>query len=182
MDFSHYLDAPVALATALVNTKQLDGDTITSTDDLKAFLDDYSDMWKGVARPPVVRNLARVRGLRDSLREVIASPDDATAAERVNAILSEHGAEPRVSVHSGTPHLHFEPVGSSMLQWLGATTAMGLASVIVDHGVDRFGVCNSTTCNDVYVDTSRNRSRLHCSSTCSTREAVAAYRKRQAGS
>jgi predicted RNA-binding Zn ribbon-like protein len=67
-----------------------------------------------------------------------------------------------------------------MVCWLGAITGMGLASVIVEHGVDRFGVCGSAGCDDVYVDTSRNRSRRHCSNTCSTREAVAAYRKRQA--
>jgi predicted RNA-binding Zn ribbon-like protein len=77
--------------------------------------------------------------------------------------------------------MHFEPVGSRMLDWLGAVTAMGLASVIVDHGVDRFGVCSARDCEDVFIDTSRNRSRKNCSSTCSTREAVAAYRKRQAG-
>jgi len=44
MDFSHYLDAPVALAIGLVNTKQLDNDTINSTNDLKAFLGNYSEM------------------------------------------------------------------------------------------------------------------------------------------
>jgi predicted RNA-binding Zn ribbon-like protein len=66
-----------------------------------------------------------------------------------------------------------------MVSWLGAITAMGLASVIVENGVERFGVCDSSGCNDVYIDTSRNRSRRHCSNTCSTREAVAAYRKRQ---
>jgi predicted RNA-binding Zn ribbon-like protein len=40
-------------------------------------------------------------------------------------------------------------------------------------------VCHASNCRDVFVDTTRNRSRLHCCGTCSTREAVAAYRKRQ---
>jgi predicted RNA-binding Zn ribbon-like protein len=57
---------------------------------------------------------------------------------------------------------------------------MGLATVLIEHGVERFGVCNAGDCDDVFVDSSRNRSRLHCSSTCSTREAVASYRRRQA--
>ena len=86
---------------------------------------------------------------------------------------------PRVSTHNGEPHLHFEPIDTSMSSWLGAITAMGLASVLVECGLDRFGVCDAENCDDVYVDSSRNRSRRHCSNTCSTREAVAAYRKRQ---
>jgi predicted RNA-binding Zn ribbon-like protein len=56
---------------------------------------------------------------------------------------------------------------------------MGLATAVVDQGIERFGVCAAEDCRDVFLDTSRNRSRRHCSSTCSTRGNVAAYRKRQ---
>ena len=110
---------------------------------------------------------------------LITADDEAAASDCVNKLLDNYGAVPRVSLHSGNPHLHFEPNGASMSSWLGTTTAMALASVIVEHGVDRFGVCGAGDCEDVYVDTSRNRSRRHCSNTCSTREAVAAYRARQ---
>lgn len=181
MDFSHYSAEPVDLAIALVNSSEDPGGALSTVEDLNAFLDKYEGLWDGVARPPAAHDLPGARKLKAALREVIASPDDETAAERINEILSDHGAEPRVSYHSGIPHLHFEPVGSRMIDWLGAITAMALASVIVEHGVDRFGVCAAKTCDDVYIDTSRNRSRKNCSSTCSTREAVAAYRKRQAG-
>ena len=179
MDFSHYTDEPVELTVALVNTQQLSGDDIAKPAQLKEFLEGYRGLWQGAA--PVVKasELEAIHGLRDSLREVILSPDDATASKKINTILNEYGAVPRVSVHSGHPHLHFEPLNGSMTAWLGATTAMGLASVIVEHGVDRFGLCHAGDCEDVYVDTSRNRSRRHCSNTCSTREAVAAYRARQ---
>ncbi len=181
MDFSHYSGTPVELAIALVNTKKGGTDALGDLPALREFLEGHRDLWSGVARPATTRDLNGVWRLREALREVVISPDDAAAAERVNEILTSHGAEPRLSLHSGTPHLHFEPIGSSMVDFLGAVTAMALASVIVDHGVDRFGICSSSTCQDVYVDTSRNRSRLHCSSTCSTREAVAAFRKRQTG-
>lgn len=181
MDFSHYSDAPVDLAIALVNSSDEAGGALSDLAHLNDFLDSYENLWDGVARPPAARDLPGVRRLRDTLREVISSPDDASASARLNEILSEHGAEPRVSLHSGVPHLHFEPVGARMLDWLGAVTAMGLASVIVDHGVERFGACSARDCDDAFIDTSRNRSRKNCSSTCSTREAVAAYRKRKAG-
>jgi predicted RNA-binding Zn ribbon-like protein len=180
MNFSHYSDRPVELAADLVNTRQPDHDALADSDQLEAFLDGYRDLWKDVAKPAQPSELPKIRELRDSLRAVFEAPDHATAAAGINVILNDHGAVPRVSVHSGEPHLHFEPLQGSLTAWLGATTAMGLATVLIDHGVERFGVCNAGDCDDVFVDSSRNRSRLHCSTTCSTREAVASYRRRQA--
>ncbi|HXV71115.1 MAG TPA: CGNR zinc finger domain-containing protein [Acidimicrobiia bacterium] len=179
MDFSHYTTKPVELAVSLTNTKGIIKDELENFDQLSEFLDGYRDLWEGVAKPPRESDLTPIQELRSSLREVIESEDENTAAKKVNVLLENYGAIPRISIHSGSPHLHFEPTETSIVCWLGAITAMGLASVIVEHGVDRFGVCDSTTCIDVYVDSSRNRSRRHCSNTCSTREAVAAYRKRK---
>lgn len=164
---------------ALANTMGINEDALSDSDQLVEFLQAYKPLWDGVAKPPRKNELDAVRELRGALREVIESGDEELAAKRVNVVLERYGATPRLSNHSGTPHLHFEPVETSIVCWLGAITGMGLASVIVEHGVDRFGVCDSGTCMDVYIDTSRNRSRRHCSNTCSTREAVAAYRKRQ---
>lgn len=180
MNFSHYSDRPVELAADLVNTLQRDRDDIGDPDRLAAFLHGYRDMWEDVAKPPKPSELPKIQKLRASLRAVFEAPDHEAAAERLNVILNDHGAVPRVSVHSGEPHLHFEPVQGSLTAWVGATTAMGLATVLIEHGVERFGVCNASDCEDVFVDSSRNRSRLHCSTTCSTREAVASYRRRQA--
>jgi predicted RNA-binding Zn ribbon-like protein len=70
-------------------------------------------------------------------------------------------------------------VGDSPSRYLGAITAMGLSVALIEGGFDRFGICQSSTCADVFVDTSRNRSRLHCSDTCTTRENVAAHRARR---
>jgi predicted RNA-binding Zn ribbon-like protein len=179
MDFSHYTTKPVELAVGLVNTRGVGTDSLSSIADLEGFLDGYRDMWGGVAKPPRKTDLEAVQELRESIREIIESRDESLASERVNSLLDAYGATPRLSTHSGHPHLHFEPVESNIVCWLGAVTGMGLASVIVEHGVDRFGVCGSRACSDVFVDTSRNRSRRHCSNTCSTREAVAAYRKRK---
>jgi len=177
MYFNHYTNNPVKIAVALVNTSGEDLDEVTELED---FLAEYKPLWEGVAKPLESSELNTVHRLRRSLREVITAIDNDTAANRLNQLLSDHGAVPRVSLHTDQPHLHFEPINSSMSSWLGTTTAMGLAAVLVEHGVDRFGECESNTCHDVYVDTSRNRSRRHCSNTCSTREAVAAHRKRKA--
>lgn len=180
MNFSHYSDRPVALAVDLVNTFQIDDDQISTNAQLEEFLAGYEDMWSEVASPPKPADLTTVRKLRSDLRKVLETNDEAEASDLINRILAEHGATPRVSTHNGEPHLHFEPVGTTISSWLGAITAMGLATVIIENGVERFGVCGANNCEDVYIDTSRNRSRRHCSTTCSTREAVAAYRARQA--
>jgi predicted RNA-binding Zn ribbon-like protein len=55
---------------------------------------------------------------------------------------------------------------------------MGLSVALIEGGFDRFGRCNASTCDDVFVDGSRNHSRLHCSDKCTTRENVAAHRAR----
>lgn len=179
MDFSHYTTKPVEMAVALVNTKGITEDELAEPADLVGFLEQYRPLWDGVAKPPKKGDRQSVLELRGALREIFEADDEEIAVKRVNTLLESYGATPRLSTHSGTAHLHFEPIETSIAFWLGAITAMGLASVIVEHGVNRFGVCDSGTCQDVYIDTSRNRSRRHCSNTCSTREAVAAYRKRQ---
>lgn len=181
MDFSHYTTKPVELAVSLTNTRGMTEDGLEDFDAFVGFLEDYRPLWEGVAKPAKKADLEPVKELRLALREVFEAGDEELAAKRVNILLERYGATPRLSTHSGHPHLHFEPMESAMVSWLGAITAMGLASVIVEHGIERFGVCDSGTCMDVFVDTSRNRSRRHCSNTCSTREAVAAYRKRQTG-
>lgn len=182
MYFNHYTNKPVHLAVDLVNTIQSDGDTIATASELCEFLEQYRELWEGVARPPKTSELESIHELRSSLREVMEASDDEHATGLINQILTGYGAIPRISLHSGEPHLHFEPIDSTMTSWLGATTGMGLAAVVVETGVNRFGVCEAKDCYDVYVDSSRNRSRRHCSNTCSNREAVAAHRRRRSES
>jgi len=180
MHFSHYSDEPVELAVDLVNTDEMNGDEIGTLAELEDFLARYESLQSADVKAPTEADLRELHVLRDRLREVFNAPDEATAVAHLNAILEKNDATPRLSVHSGSPHLHFEPVGPSVASWVGAITAMGLAGIVVDHGVSRFGSCRANNCRDVFVDTTRNRSRIHCCGACSTRAAVAAYRKRQA--
>lgn len=99
--------------------------------------------------------------------------DVAEAALAVNRILEESRAQPYVSVHGGRPHLHVEPLRAGLGRWLGAVVGMGLAFVLIEDGISRFGVCSAADCRDVFLDTSRNRSRKRCSDTCTNREGVA---------
>lgn len=184
MNFSHYNDLPVRMAVDFINTHDVVSgrDTLVSADDLSAFLAAYDRDWRAegwFSGEPTHADLAAVTEARQKLRQVFETDDEEAAVEVINEVLEECGARPRVSVHGTAPHLHFEPTGGTVAGWLGATLAMALAVVIVEYGFDRLGRCEAPDCDDVYVDTSRNRSRSKCSTSCTTRTNVAAYRERQ---
>lgn len=176
MDFSHYTDQPVRLAVELVNTlnPSTGADQLTDPDDLRRLLAAY-----GRDEPVELAHLEEARALRHRLRGVFEADDHEEAAAILNEVLREAGAVPSVSFHGGAAHLHFEPPRPEPVRWLAATAAMGLAVVLVEYGRERLGFCDASDCRDVYVDTSRNRSRRYCSDTCTTRENVAAYRRRR---
>jgi predicted RNA-binding Zn ribbon-like protein len=182
MDFAHYTDYPVQLAMDLVNTRDPvdESDRIADVAGLEAFLEEIAEHLWHPDWAVTGDDVADVRRLRLQLRAVFNAESDADAAVLLNEVLATAGASPRVSVHGGRPHLHFEPEESGVAGWLGAVAAMGLSVVLCDHRSKRLGVCNSSTCQDVYIDTSRNCSRRYCSDTCSSRENVAAYRRRHA--
>ena len=183
MDFSHYSDAPVQVAVDLANTLNVitQEDELATPADVERFLEIHGEgEWCRPGWKAAVSDLHEVRALRARLREVFEASDDAGAARAINTILADVVAVPFLSVHAGAdPHLHFEPQDGAPERWLGAVAAMGLSVALIEGGFDRFGTCKSMTCDDVFVDTSRNRSRRHCSDTCTTRENVAAYRARQ---
>ena len=182
MDFSHYSDQPIQTAVDLVNTyEQFDAvEHLVSPTDLSVFLATHASDFDPPEGDLTEKDLHEVRAVRSRLREVFAATDDQTASTAINDLLSDVGATPRVSLHGEGPHLHFEPDHATPARWLGAVTAMGLGVAMIEGGLERLGVCDSSTCGDVFIDTSRNRSRRFCSDTCTTRENVAAYRARKA--
>ncbi|MEX1092437.1 MAG: CGNR zinc finger domain-containing protein [Acidimicrobiia bacterium] len=180
MDFSHYSDEPVQLAVDLVNSLDpISGkEKLETPEDISALVGDRTAGWEGAELSPTERDLKEIRSVRKQLRAVFDAADETEAAGILNGLLGEVGAMPRISVHAIGPHLHFEATGESVARWLGAVTAMGLTTALIEGGFERFGTCDSKTCADAYVDTSRNRSRRNCSEKCTTRENVAAYRSR----
>ena len=171
------------MAVDLVNTRNPINrtDELTTTDELESFLAGYDRDWQTEdwhPGKPTETDLKAVRRLRERLRAVFLAQDEHEAADLLNTILADVAAVPRISVHSASPHMHFEPRAGGTAKWLAAATAMGLSVVLCDVGLERFGSCAAHDCVDVYVDTSKNRSRSHCSTTCATRENVAAHRKR----
>ncbi len=50
-----------------------------------------------------------------------------------------------------------------------AGAAMGLAVYVSAEGLDRLAICASAPCQNVFIDTSSNRSRRFCSDRCAAR-------------
>lgn len=118
-------------------------------------------------------------GIAAMVRAVAAAQDEETVIERLNALLTKSAPHPRVTNHDGRLHVHYSRDRSAAVEQLTTTVAVGITLLVTAHGWERLGICSASECQDVYVDTSRNRTRRFCSGTCSSRSSVAAYRARQ---
>jgi predicted RNA-binding Zn ribbon-like protein len=171
-------DTALALqaAVALVNSAE-DPDTLTTVEDLDAFFaeHDYTGRHDRDAA-----ELEAVRACRAELRALLtAGRDEAVAL--LNAILERHSALPQLVRHAPYDwHIHAVGPDRPLVERIMVETAMAMIDVIRSDELSRLGVCADEQCEGVVLDLSRNRSRRFCSTTCGNRNAVAAYRARQA--
>jgi predicted RNA-binding Zn ribbon-like protein len=177
MAFANDTEMSLLAAVALVNSAAAP-DTMTSTEQLDAFFVeyDYTGSHAGDAA-----ELEAVRALRPGLRTLLTSDRD-EAVELVNRMLAEAGAVPQLVRHGDTDwHLHAVEAERPLATRIAVETAMAMIDVIRADELSRLDICADDDCAGVVLDLSRNRSRRFCSTTCSNRAAVAAYRARQAG-
>lgn len=178
MVFAHDTRMALGAAVALINSAQ-DPQSFTEAPDLDSFFDEwgYSGRHDGDDA-----ELAQLRALRPRLRELLLG-DGEVAAPLLNAMLAEANALPQLVRHEGYDwHIHAVPQDAPFADRVKVETAMAMIDVIRAGELSRLGVCADDSCDGIVLDLSRNRSRLFCSTTCSNRNAVAAYRARQAES
>ena len=172
MMFAHDTEVALAGTAALVNTELADGDA------LDRFVQEWG--WTG-SRTHDARELREVQALRPELRELWLEPDDEQVVERVNHLLRDARALPQLVRHDEWDwHLHATDASAPLAVRMAVETAMAFVDLIRTGELARREVCGADTCDDVYIDLSRNRSRRYCSVTCGNRKAVAAYRARRA--
>jgi predicted RNA-binding Zn ribbon-like protein len=173
--FAHDTEAALLAAAALVNTVQADGDALADLAGLDAFLARWG--WTG-SRARDRAELDAVRALRPRLRRLWVAGED-EVVEQVNAMLSEAGALPQLVAHDGEGyHLHATPPGAPLAVRMSVEAAMAFVDVVRQQELHRVRSCDADDCDDVLVDLSRNRSRRYCSTACSNRVNVAAFRAR----
>jgi predicted RNA-binding Zn ribbon-like protein len=164
-------------AAATLANSALEPDTLTEVDDLDALFREY----QYTGRHEGTRaELEAVREIRPRLFALLTSDQD-TAVEMVNAMLAEAHAVPRLVRHDGWDwHLHAVGDDTALASRILVETAMAMIDVIREDEMSRLGLCADPDCGGVVVDLSRNRSKRFCSVACGNRNAVAAYRARQA--
>jgi hypothetical protein len=165
----------------LINSgRSSDGDLLPDLEAVQAFADRYA--FYGVPGTP--EDVARLHGYRARLDEIAVDCEQHAldaAIEKLNSLLAQTGASPQIAAHDGRgPHLHVSRPESPLADRMAAHFAMGLAWLVVAGEAARVRSCGSPSCDSVFVDLSRNRSRRYCDSrTCGNRLHVAAYRARK---
>lgn len=129
------------------------------------------------------RDCQQLRRFQRELRPVFeasAADDRRGVIDGLNELMVRHPITPRISDHDpGDLHLHVATKAASVADLLIGEALLGLSTLVCDLGPHRLGVCTSSPCTNVFVDTSPNQSRRYCSDRCSSRANVAAYRARQ---
>jgi predicted RNA-binding Zn ribbon-like protein len=149
---------------------------MTTVDELAAYLDEHE--FTGT-RAGDAAELASVRALRPRLRELLTADRD-TAAGLVNDLLGEEHALPQLVRHGEHDwHVHAVAPDAPLATRIAVEAAMAMIDVIRADEMSRLDVCDDPDCDGLVLDLSRNRSRRFCSTACTNRAAVAAYRARQ---
>jgi predicted RNA-binding Zn ribbon-like protein len=176
MLFTHDTSVSLQAAVELANSA-LDPDTLETVEQLDAFYERYEYTGR---HDRSAAELDEVRALRSRLRDLLTADKD-TAVEMVNRMLAEARALPQLVRHDAWDwHLHAVSPEASLTSRISVETAMAMIDVIRADELSRLGVCADDDCQGLVLDLSRNRSRRYCSTACGNRNAVAAYRARQA--
>jgi predicted RNA-binding Zn ribbon-like protein len=176
---THY-PGNLTLAVDLANSFDVSAgeELLDSVEDLVEFASGHGIDPQG-ATP---RDLERLREVRTSLRDALLSGDETAAVAALNDLMA--AARPMPQLVAGPDQnwaFHYADPGAPLAHRILAEAAAAALGEIRDHGMRRFSTCDSSTCEDVFVDQSRNRSRRSCSpDVCGNREAQRAYRARQA--
>ncbi|KRA37483.1 MULTISPECIES: CGNR zinc finger domain-containing protein [unclassified Nocardioides] len=176
MVFAHDTNMSLQAAVALVNSA-VEPVTLTTIEELDDFYGEhaYSGRHDGDQA-----ELDAVHAIRPQLRALMTADRDGAVA-LLNAMLLEAGALPQLKRHDGIDwHLHAIGNDRPFAERIVVETAMAMIDVVRADEMSRFSLCADEGCDGVVLDLSRNRSKRFCSVTCGNRNAVAAYRARQA--
>lgn len=115
------------------------------------------------------------------LTVVLRTADVDAAAERLNELLAECAARPRLTRHGGHPwHLHVDRADDTGWgEWFVTSSALALAQLLSERGRLAWGECAAPGCAALFLDTGPGSPRRFCSTACATRTRVAAHRARR---
>ena len=174
-----------ALATDLVNSGPpvRAADALDDAGRLAALLAAHSELPGLDDAAPEPHDLPAVRALRDRLRAVVGTSNEARAVAALDDLLAEAAARP-VLVPGGrgwTWGLRPAPE-ATVAERIAVVTAASLLEVVRMLGAGRFRPCAASFCHGRFVDTSRAGTRRYCMpEVCGNRVHVANHRARRRG-
>jgi predicted RNA-binding Zn ribbon-like protein len=180
MLFGHDTEVSLGETAALVNTVELDGDTLVTLADLDEFLAQHPYS-RVIRRTP--EELESVRALRPRLRKFWTVKDRDEVVAMINEILDEADARPYLSRHDQWDwHLHVTRPDAPLADRIATQAAMAFVDLIRADALGRLRICAAEDCEDVVIDLSKNSSKRYCDTgNCGNRTNVAAYRARRRG-
>lgn len=127
--------------------------------------------------------LEEARLLRDDLRAIWTSPTIQQMTTLLNPLLAHAQVVLQLLPTADNQfQMIFNPPNEmTPIQQLAFQSALGILEIVQTQGVDRMRACAANPCQDVFVDTSRNKSRRFCSERCANRYNIAVFRDRQKG-
>lgn len=125
--------------------------------------------------------LDAVRALRGILRAAWTGDDLATILAILNPLLANARITPYLQVDEDEAcYMEYVTDGNvPLIEHLAFQAALGISVALQAYGIERLLACAAEPCRDVYIDTSRNRSRRFCSNRCANRYNVQAFRSRR---
>jgi predicted RNA-binding Zn ribbon-like protein len=151
------------LAVRLVNSGvcDADADPLRSCETFRTFVADRLFL----AVPVTPHDLDRLRLLRGELTAVFTLAVDGAehdAIGRLNALMTVHPVHPVLVEHDGEPwHIHLSDAGS-MTDRYAAAASISMALLLSSLGTERLGICAIASCDRVFIDGSKNKSRRYC--------------------
>jgi predicted RNA-binding Zn ribbon-like protein len=77
--------------------------------------------------------------------------------------MTVHPVHPVLVEHDGEPwHIHLSDAGS-MTDRYAAAASISMALLLSSLGTERLGICAIASCDRVFIDGSKNKSRRYCS-------------------
>jgi predicted RNA-binding Zn ribbon-like protein len=102
-------------------------------------------------------------------------------AERLNELLAETSAHPRLTDHAGDGwHLHYRDSGLRLGGVVCALISVGTALHLTGRGMNRLHRCALAECHRPFGDFTRGGRQRYCSAACANRDAVRRHRARSA--
>lgn len=130
-----------------------------------------------VEQPPGPADVCEVEAFLARWLAVVDADTPRLRAERLNELLAETSAHPRLTDHAGDGwHIHYRDSGLRLAAVVRALVSVGTALHLTGRGMDRLRRCALAECGRPFGDYTRGGRQRYCSPTCANRDAVRRHR------